>query len=81
MRTGALLLGMLMTALALAQERPEDDERYFPQQITAKELLYACASSSLTTLAKRVRMSVPVSGSNALSVICDTSGTCFTKTI
>lgn len=48
MRTAMALLGLLVAASAPAQEKAVDDERYFPQQMTAKGLLYACASSSLT---------------------------------
>lgn len=45
------LLLLLITALAVpadAQEPGEEAEKYFPQQISARDLLTTCASSSLT---------------------------------
>lgn len=49
-----LLLGSLliitMNVISHAQERKleEEPEKYFPQQLSARDLLTACASSSLT---------------------------------
>jgi hypothetical protein len=48
MRVALALLICLGTVPALAGDQPQTEEQYFPQQMTAKELLYACASSSLT---------------------------------
>jgi hypothetical protein len=48
MRAAVALLSLLATVPATAGEQPQTGEQYFPQQMTAKELLYACASSSLT---------------------------------
>lgn len=45
------LFFMLITALAVpagAQEPGEEEEKYFPQQLSARDLLTTCASSSLT---------------------------------
>jgi hypothetical protein len=52
MKAGMVILGLLLTGAVLAQEKPAAEEEYFPQQMTAKELLYACASSSLTRLGR-----------------------------
>lgn len=52
MRAVVALLGLLVTVSALAQQKSETEEQYFPQQMTAKQLLYACASSSLTRLGR-----------------------------
>ena len=41
-------LGLLTATTVLAQEGTENTQRYFPQQLTAQELLTYCASSSLT---------------------------------
>ncbi len=49
MRTALVFLCVLFTASAAGEKQPDKEEQqYFPQQMTAKELLYACASSSLT---------------------------------
>ncbi|MBW2451710.1 MAG: hypothetical protein JRF07_05050 [Deltaproteobacteria bacterium] len=48
----AVALGLLVTVSVLAQEVPQRDESYFPQQMTAEELLYVCASSSLTRVGR-----------------------------
>ena len=48
MRNLALCLGLLVTSGLAAQESGDGGEVYFPQQLTASELLNACASSSLS---------------------------------
>lgn len=49
-----VLSALLMSPLAAAQQEPEPDT-YFPQQMTAKDLLLACASSSLTARGRERR--------------------------
>ena len=45
----SLILTVLLVLLPLSTQAKDDfSEGYFPQQMTARELLHACASSSLT---------------------------------
>ena len=44
-----MLLPLLLAPGLVAGEQPDENGRYFPQQLTAHDLLYACASSSLTS--------------------------------
>lgn len=48
-----LTLGLLATLDVAAQEPVVDDEPYYPQRLTAEDLLRACASSSLSHLGRR----------------------------
>jgi hypothetical protein len=48
-----LLCGLLATVVTSAQEQAGEPEKYFPQRLTANDLLLACASSSLTNLGRR----------------------------
>ena len=48
-----LMFGLLITVGARAQESTLDGEPYYPQRLTAKDLLHACASSSLSNLGRR----------------------------
>jgi hypothetical protein len=52
MRYLAFILGLAVAVCAAAQEDAADGTKYFPQQLTAQELLYACASSSLTRVGR-----------------------------
>ena len=45
---GSALAGVLVAAAAVAQEGAGDGEVYFPERLTAQELLAHCLSSSLT---------------------------------
>ena len=42
------LLGLFLWATAVAQEDVDDAQIFFPQQLTAQQLLTHCASSSMT---------------------------------
>ena len=55
MRIPVLVLASLLTTSLWAQESGGDGEDYFPQQFTASELLYACASSSLSNRGRERR--------------------------
>lgn len=55
MRIPMLFLGLLATTGLAAQESGGDEDVYFPQQLTASELLYACASSSLSNRGRERR--------------------------
>lgn len=48
-----LLLAALVSVTAVAQDERDNTETYFPQQLSAKELLIHCASSSLTDRGRR----------------------------
>ena len=48
MRVGLVLAAVLTVTPWWATADDDTPDRYFPQQMTAKELLRACASSSLT---------------------------------
>lgn len=48
MRVLVFTLGLCVAACATAEEDAAEPTRFFPQQLTAQELLYACASSSLS---------------------------------
>lgn len=41
-------VGLLASAASLAQDPTQEPEKYFPQQMTAKDLSLYCASSSMT---------------------------------
>ncbi|MGB5465412.1 MAG: Rap1a/Tai family immunity protein [Sedimenticolaceae bacterium] len=43
-----LLLGLFLGSTALSQEGVDDAKSFFPQQLTAQQLLTHCASSSMT---------------------------------
>jgi hypothetical protein len=47
-----LLAALLSVAPSTAHEQATDTEAYFPQQLTAKDLLFTCAASSLTSLGR-----------------------------
>lgn len=47
-RLGALFATMLVANAAIAQDPIAETETYFPQQLSARELLLYCASGSLT---------------------------------
>lgn len=49
------ILGLLITVSAAASEETADNEDYFPQQISAEQLLRYCASSTLTKLGRERR--------------------------
>lgn len=55
MKTMALMTIVFFTAVAGAEEQVRDEESYFPQQMTAKELLNACASSTMTNRGRKSR--------------------------
>ncbi len=44
----SFLPGLLLSATAIAQGGVDDSESFFPQRLTAQELLTHCASSSMT---------------------------------
>ena len=44
-----LSVGFFTAAVALAGESDDSAEKYFPQKLTAQELLYYCAASALTS--------------------------------
>jgi hypothetical protein len=46
---------LLIVAPSAAQQQASDTEAYFPQQLTAKDLLFTCAASSLTSLGRERR--------------------------
>jgi len=49
------ILGLFVTVSAATGEETGDVEQYFPQQISAEELLRYCASSTLTKLGRERR--------------------------
>ncbi|MEH6470811.1 MAG: Rap1a/Tai family immunity protein [Halopseudomonas sp.] len=55
-RGGFMRIGYLLVAVffSVAVQASESDE-YFPEQLTAQKLLYACASSSLTAVGRESR--------------------------
>ncbi len=55
MRYFAIFLGFSIAICAAAEEDGADETKYFPQQLTAQQLLYACASSSLTGVGRERR--------------------------
>jgi hypothetical protein len=44
----SLLFGLFLGSIAAAQEGVDDAQSFFPQQLTAHQLLTHCASSSMT---------------------------------
>jgi len=48
MRSQFLVIGLLAPFLIMAGTDDEDAEKYFPQKLTAQELLKYCASSALS---------------------------------
>jgi len=44
-----MLLSLLLFTLPLQAARPAEEDSYYPQKLTASDLLYACAASSLTS--------------------------------
>jgi len=52
MRGVVFTLGLLTAFCSVAGEDAAEQTKYFPQQLTAQELLYACASSSLTRVGR-----------------------------
>jgi len=55
MKTMALMTAVFLTSVAGAEEQDRDEESYFPQQMTAKQLLNACASSTMTNRGRKSR--------------------------
>ncbi len=55
MKPLVLCIGLLTAINVSAQESPGKSEDYFPQQLSAKDLLYACASSALTSRGRERR--------------------------
>jgi hypothetical protein len=55
MRIFVPFMGLLLASGLAAQESAGDRGVYFPQQLTASELLYACASSSLSNRGRERR--------------------------
>ena len=53
MRYVILFVVTIMTFSSNAQETGVKDDAFFPQQLTAKELLLACNSSSLTSVGRK----------------------------
>lgn len=49
MRYSLLAIGFFVTAVTLADESDDPTEKYFPQKLTAQDLLYYCAASSLSS--------------------------------
>ncbi|MGB5585261.1 MAG: Rap1a/Tai family immunity protein [Gammaproteobacteria bacterium] len=49
MRFALLLIGFFTAAVTLAGETDESKDKYFPQKLTAQELLYYCAASALSS--------------------------------
>ena len=49
MRHSIVIIGLLLAASAFADESGGGEEKYFPQKLTAQDLLYYCASSALTS--------------------------------
>jgi hypothetical protein len=47
-----LLLPMVLAASLARGGQPDEGGVYFPQKLTAQDLLYACAASSLTSLGR-----------------------------
>lgn len=52
MKQWLLLSGLLFSPLVFSQPELSDADKYFPQQLSAKDLLIACSSSSLTNLGR-----------------------------
>ena len=90
MRYLAFILGLSIATCAAAEEDIVDETKYFPQQLTAQELLYACASSSLTGVGRErrkfcagfvsgveesIRVSQAMQGSQGPVRICAPAGT------
>ena len=44
-----MLLPLLLCASLVQGSQPDENGRYFPQKLTAQDLLYTCAASSLTS--------------------------------
>lgn len=55
MRFSLLMAVFWLAAGAWAQEPAAESERYFPQQLTAQDLVNACASSALTNTGRQRR--------------------------
>ena len=55
MKTLVLMITVFFATFASAEEQAPDEETYFPQQMTAKELLNACASSTMTNRGRKSR--------------------------
>lgn len=55
MKIMALMTALFLTAVAGAEEQIIDNETYFPQQMTAQQLLNACASSTMTNRGRKSR--------------------------
>jgi hypothetical protein len=55
MKTLVLMTTVFFATIAGAEEKVPDEEIYFPQQMTAKELLNACASSTMTNRGRKSR--------------------------
>lgn len=49
------LLGLFLCVTAVAQEGVDDAQVFFPQQLTAQQLLTHCASSSMTDRGRQQR--------------------------
>lgn len=49
MRFSLLIVFFFMTGVTLAGEKDDGTEKYFPQKLTAQELLYYCAASALSS--------------------------------
>jgi hypothetical protein len=52
MSKSLLALALCLAATASAQEGEQEPERFFPERLTAKDLLFACSSSALTRLGR-----------------------------
>ena len=49
MRFSLLMIGLVAAAVSLAGENDDSTEKYFPQKLTAQDLLYYCAASTLSS--------------------------------
>ena len=54
-RWATTMMVVFVCGAAQAQEPTADSDSYFPQRLTAKDLLYACASSAMTSLGRERR--------------------------
>jgi len=55
MKIMALMTALFFAAVTSAEEQVIDDDTYFPQQMTAQQLLNACASSTMTNRGRKSR--------------------------
>jgi hypothetical protein len=54
-RLSLLLLALLAPSVAPGEQQPADPDVVFPQRLSARELLYACNSSTITQVGRERR--------------------------